>query len=564
MKKTGKRGFGIAMLLLSGVAVFFAACGKEDLEGAKRTIRVNFTIEDISYGDNEVVTRSGKAWAQETVATSLGDDIYMYATLAEAEAASLRAENIPIGNRLQIVAYKKTGGDSYTYEGDAKYVVTAGGIEPVPEHPVGLLLSSYGTYKFTAYSLNTSAVPDYSATAVAYSPNTAGTDPLWGETADISINSDDNDLTITVKHVYSKVKVSVTTAGISDPAPDISSPLDAAFLGYEASLKSGNFIKGTAENQTFTFPSFTTTTAIESGERMVYAGGEAVTSVKMTSVTIDGVTYVGPVARFNMRLESGKYYTLMIDFKMIIWAGSNIYWDGGKLTFEAPNADVHADEQRYQGLFFKWGSLVGISGTGVENRKFSETTKVYIPVFNSLSDKDWDTVNAYSSWEDIEHILPPGTNDRYISYLVDNVRNTDNDYAYWKAKKGDICRYLSENGFGPGGNYRMPTSFEFGDKEDNATGGATGWELTGSSIYLQSDNEVGTTILPSYYSNSNAHVSFPRAGNINNNGTLSTVNRYGYHWSASGEDSEKVHCLREITRSSYHAAHAFPVRCVRN
>jgi hypothetical protein len=418
IEKTGKRILRIAMsLLLSGVAIFFVSCEKEVLGEVSGHIRVDFTLGDAAYGAEEAVMRgAGRKIAEpETVAVPLEGGMQMYATLAEDEEVPLRASVLAQNTRLRIVAFQGT-----TKITDAEYKVNAvGGIEAVTS--TGLALSSYGTYNFVAYSLNKNTVPAYSAAAVEYSANnTDGDDPLWGETGNILIDSDNQNLSITMKHVFPKLTVTVNTTHYQR-TPSINA-IDVGLQGFKASLKNGIFSKGADDLQRFTFPSFSSETSVTGGERVVYAGDESMTSVKIISITLDGVAWNGPLAQFEMQLERSRSYSLTVKMVgKVVWAGSNIYWkwvdptdpdheDGGYLTFDAPGAAL--DDQRKLGVFFKWGSLVGIS----------PVSGVYIPEFNSPSSKSW-TVSSFV-WSSILYVNDDATGDRYSTYLSDNARNT--------------------------------------------------------------------------------------------------------------------------------------------
>jgi hypothetical protein len=113
----------------------------------------------------------------------------------------------------------------------------------------------------------------------------------------------------------------------------------------------------------------------------------------------------------NMGFEAGKEYTVNSRItKRLTWATSNIYWDGTKLTFtaDAANGGVQdgiptvttEDSPYYQGLFFRWGSLTGISPVGDD---FGAMT-VYEPTsypntgYNSsyqVATADWDDITPY-------------------------------------------------------------------------------------------------------------------------------------------------------------------------
>ena len=70
-------------------------------------------------------------------------------------------------------------------------------------------------------------------------------------------------------------------------------------------------------------------------------------------------------------LERGRAYRLYgsVDYyhtglkfaEPLVWAGSNVYWDGTQLTFDETVVDADAGSDLKQGVFFRWGSLVGVS-----------------------------------------------------------------------------------------------------------------------------------------------------------------------------------------------------------
>jgi hypothetical protein len=441
-----------------------------------------------------------------------------------------------------------------------------------------------GSYDFVAYSYNsTSVVPDYSSPVgdVTVSPEY---DLLWGEEPDVTV-SEGIDVGISLYHKFSQVAVSVTAAAIT-PAVVISAITNFSVSpGYKATLTvaDGTMAKeGTAVTQglTPTWNNLNTATVTSATGRIVYTAGEQPVSVTIGSVTVGTVTYPNVVAKFNMSLELGKSYTLSVDFKRnLVWAGSNVYWTaagGGKLTFDAPGAALN--NQRKQGVFFKWGSLVGISPAGAEGDVFGSTTPVYIPVFTSSSSKSWSTTNSYSTWGDIAGESVSGSGalnaSRFSTWLMDDARNTDNDYAYWKARKGDICRYISENGYGPTSDkYRMPTAYEFGAKTSYSYG-SDGWtkNATSFSADFSATGADGTRVM-AYYATNNygtGSVTFPASGwrtPKNPVSSLSEVGIYGMHFSGSFV----FNLMLCIDRSSVYMEHtmgtstgAVAVRCVRN
>jgi hypothetical protein len=589
IEKTGKRILKIAMsLLVGGVAIFFVSCEKEVLGEAQGHIRVDFTLGDAAYGAEEAVMRgAGRKIAEpETVAVPLEGGMHLYATLAEDEAVPLRASTMAENTRIRIVVFKDG-----TYLKNAEYKVNAaGGIVSVLA--AGLTLTEYGTYNFVAYSLNKNTVPAYSTSATAYlAGNTNGNDPLWGETGNVVIDSDNVNLSIIMRHVFSRLKIVVSTANYPGTLPLISA-VTARVEGFRASLKSGIFSKGAAENQAFTPTSFEPETSVTSDERDVYAGEEATTVIRITSITLDGTAWNGPIAQFNTKLEYSRSYTLTVTLGKVVWAGSNIYWkwedpddpdheDGGYLTFDAPGAAF--EDQIKQGIFFKWGSLVGISPGGGHNSAYSTSIPVYVPEFSAQGSTSWDTPAPGLTWASIPYVNDAVTGSFRNTYLADDARNTDNDYAYWRAKKGDICRYISENGYGPGGKYRMPSAYEQAAKEGNYAYGTGGWTKypagslwNGGRTGFPSTTDGTYPVADAYISNSNGNISFPASGYRDKGSGV--VQFPGYNvlsWSASCAISETANALAlygvnasdGVYVTSYRGAvryNGLPVRCIQN
>jgi hypothetical protein len=145
------------------------------------------------------------------------------------------------------------------------------------------------------------------------------------------------------------------------------------------------------------------------------------------------------------------------------WAGSNIYWDKEKkcLTFDPAGTTTH---QYYQGVFFKWGSLVGISPALTnESTGWSDDVMVYVPTYDPAtpttttwaSGKASETIAGYRGYESI---LPATPSDELGSY---------NDYIPndWSHNTGDICQFLGKTNPALKG-YRMPRDDEFGTYEE--------------------------------------------------------------------------------------------------
>jgi hypothetical protein len=558
---------GLQGVWLTVVLLGLVSCEKDALNGSDGKVTVHFTLGDLSYGADEV--RSARM-DPETVVVPVEGDLHLYATLEEEEeTAPLRAPGstaLEVGTRLRIVAYD--GSDNYVT--DVEYRVTntiTGGIEPVSA-TTGLTLTA-GNYRFVAYSLNTTTVPAYATPAISetYSPNTPD-DPLWGSSSTVSIVEDVNNISIAMKHRFSRVAIRATTTGFSASPPAITA-IGAALMGYKATdweVLTGAFAKGAGEDQPFTGFSPLNATTVTCAQKMVYAGGESTTSIRITTATVGGTTRTGLVARFNTQLAPGKSYLLRLSFKKMTWAWSNIYWDATtdpsnpKLTFDTENKG----NQGYQGVFFRFGSLVGLSPSPISN--FSGSIRIYMPVVKSpLADSWWkpttgsamandpdfpDVGSNYTNWAHV-----PYMNNTYVhtdysrnnTFVIDAERNTQEMYENFL---GDICQYLSKTG-AVSGNYRLPVSTEFAaaasnwDSSNPATTPVAGGWVRGAGGYSPDGIDTGNTegkanlINMGYVHaiNSTLGVTVPASGRrYVAGGRVDYAANNGRYWSGSASD----------------------------
>jgi hypothetical protein len=253
------------------------------------------------------------------------------------------------------------------------------------------------------------------------------------------------------------------------------------------------------------------------------------------------------------------------------WAGSNIYWredptapDGGYLTFD----DIGATSQ-YGGLFFKWGSLVGLSAEGMMSEPWRTGMILYIPAgVNGNYRPQTGASIPLPTWGDIpfgtsDH-LSAITNDEptfgYTTYLNSDPENVS-------GFKGDICAYLSGRAGVPEGYWRMPTSEEFGTVAQ--------YTLTGSFANRSDVEPDGTSLFTAgyYYDYDGKHsgasgVFFPASGGrFLPTGMLNEVGKEAHAWSSSpygengaymGGGATPVKLYTGVLRSN-----GVPVRCVK-
>jgi hypothetical protein len=279
----------------------------------------------------------------------------------------------------------------------------------------------------------------------------------------------------------------------------------------------------------------------------------------------------------------------VVDVKRCIWARSNIYWDGQKLTFVPAGVDY--TKQGYQGVFFKFGSLIGVSpaqksgSTEDEKNAFDEDVRLYVPVVNAtLTSSTWvstdGTAMNWTVWDDIPYLNSssyggPGS----VSFGLDNryvIEGDRNTLSMYQGYLGDICQYLSTKTGVVTGDYRLPTASEMLPNPIQVNTLVGGGGLAPGYYGEDRGNAEGTVDL--FAANARwvkniaaGDVIFPASGERGNyeNGGLSTVLKLGYYWSGSAQNISSGRALffgntdtpgyPDFSRNSGH-----PVRCIQN
>jgi hypothetical protein len=269
----------------------------------------------------------------------------------------------------------------------------------------------------------------------------------------------------------------------------------------------------------------------------------------INNLKVDGVDLGRYEFRFSKKLLPGHSYVLRLNFKRLVWAGSNIFWDGSRLTFLPETTPDFL--QGNQGVFFFWGSLIGISPVGTASSgldagslgNFVTTnisgTRLFVPPGVSPNRPNWTTAFAGSSnnsvakpWSgsamnDIPRV-PAGANLVSQSWLDDH---STRNYLYEihdtvaSPFRGDICRYLSEMKFAPPGHWRMPNGRELGrltTEYDTQTLSA----VMPSSVLISGRTDFYNGTPSSYASKVVSNTIFPGGGSRETSGTFSTVSRY--------------------------------------
>ena len=236
----------------------------------------------------------------------------------------------------------------------------------------------------------------------------------------------------------------------------------------------------------------------------------------------------------NITINVGGYYPTIHSG----WAGSNIYFDGSKLTFDGIGITTH---QNYQGVYFMGGSLFGISPMGA----YSTSTTLYPPTGGTTNGLAWTAIPRVDDTSI--------TADRNRAYLYE-VHDPNKSI-------GDICKYLTDKGWAPAGKWRMPTSSEFEESTNYSS------FISGSN---GTSNAAGTASFGSGRNRTDVtpNVFFTATGNRDySNGALNGVGGGSYYWSSSpsGTYGYNLYFYNGGVNTSYTAsrAYGFLVRCVR-
>jgi hypothetical protein len=554
------------VLILWGLAMLLAGCEKEGLLGGSgEKVRVNISLGDIVYKGNETVTRGSHSEA-ETVRVPLGNGLYLSATIEEdAEDAPIRdATTLENGVKVRVVAYKGS-----TVEATAEYTVASGALIST----TGIEVSTGNTYNFVAYSYNSIASPAYSSPTITVDPSN---DLLWGSYTQ-PIDDENNEVSITMSHKFSQVRVKAMSTNVPDQ-PDITSMTGVTVTPGNAAdltIRTGDMGKNAAAfTQNVSWSNWTDGTVVTSDYTIVYTSDTNPFYVNIGSVTLDGydTPFTNAKAGFYKGLAEGTSYTLVIDFQETIWARSNIYWvstgtSTGYLTFDT----TESGHEGYHGVFFSWGSLAGVSP-----RSYTHIQElVYAPTVDGLG---WEAIEGSNFFQKRGF---GGGGALYAGiYWAKNMYGSEIGDDDPITVTGDICRYINPE-------YRLPKQGEFGSLNTTwAAGTPDGWVRKGNfeAFTIPTTNYYGTYDLIAngctYLENTSMGVRLPAAGrrNAGNIGGSSLgsfvtaeVGTVGHYWtSAPATILQSIEFFFDATKVYPQWAGAcrsetpLPVRCVKN
>ena len=475
----------LIMMLLCGLMFLLSSC-EERMIGDSRSgkmVKIHFSLGQNSVG-SEVVSRSYNTGAteQQTVVIPLEGNLFMYATLKEDHVVGTRAaeQNLVEGSQIRVVAYKD---NSTTTILKSEHTVQADG----SLNPGIMEVEENEVYTYVAYGYNDgdSGLPLHDILNNVVILTFPELMFVCGIVPGIVANSTQSDVHIPVKRMHSMISVEVSTdlgSGVGIGFQEIDTVFISPFyLTPIIIFPEGKLLQTVADPPCFIenwnpVPAINNPVTPTVSESKFFASPDFYGSqikVEFKSLTIGDKTFpqneheARPAAHFF--IEPNKNYTLQVKFSSTDFAVSNIYWDDieEKLTFERSVTDGGImggpdNKQNYQGLFFKFGSLVGISpreanfDVGYDAVNGTDGTPIYVP--DDINARTWKKTNAATAygvgatWNNIlpasaEYDIPRDPNNRFV---MESAQNQPDKWADWT---GDICQYIDNR-------YRLPTAYE--------------------------------------------------------------------------------------------------------
>jgi hypothetical protein len=623
---------GKKLVAAVGLLFLFMACERDIAGGFENGKKVEILLSTniTNYHTADDIVRSVGIGEPESTTIYINDSIYLQTTLVPDLEDDLRAHEPFIdGQKLCFSAYK-TDGTKAQVGATAVYTYSDTEHKWIPDgEPLGVVPDNSTVYRFVAYShFGGKTTPSETDIDLAK-------DLVWGfEEKKIEDTEASRTVSINMLHKFSRVKVRVKSGidgvKIKDLGDvEIEGGNWTAFTPFDGSFGTVGSVTQGIDFDTDLLPD----EEIESEQRLIFPVAAAPTKVKFGTIEISATApFSDQTVRFNSALEAGVSYVLVVDVRRCVWARSNIYWDDAaqQLTFVTDVNDL--SKQGYQGVFFRWGSLVGISPakTGTSD-SFSGSTPIYVPVFDAVTptsstwkattgsamanDTDfpdvksnWTAWGATSAGSAAPATQIPYMDGRYAksdettynrnnTYVGDAALNLDTTYQGFR---GDICQYLSTKTEVVSGDWRLPTSNEFGLSNTNftwslSTTSPDGWQKgaglfettngagypNGRADFLSDQQEANfnpnknthaanSVVLASGINKTMGNVVFPASGDRDyTGGSLSFVSLNGVYWSCSPSSATNGYSLYFITNSVrpyevFNRSFGFSVRCVQN
>jgi hypothetical protein len=574
----------MSVMLLS-LTLALGSCEKELPEGKRNgaLIPVKFNILGVTEGVSEELTRSGSVNSEpETVVLPLGDGLSLEISL-EQDAPVLRdaaPQPLPDGTTYRLLAIEVSTN---------KLLALADGVIGFPSPELSVPIDADCKFYALSYKTTETISPAYTVGDVLSTLTVDNTKDflLWSSGGALTQDvNNEYSLDVTFSQQLARVKLIIDSQVTGKAIQTIAAGIT---IGQVATGGTLSYPTGVVTpSGTLSSPAFSWTTPAsnqESSVRLVFPKASSILTVTLPANAIklqDVATYIPTASTpitFTTALERGNSYTIRVKILRIAlsdkFASSNIYWDGTKLTF-APYTSTpstqYTTEQHYQGVYFKFGSLVGVSPVGSFN---TSSTLIYVPYYGDGTSPGWQESRAtrttddvsnfpgasphgsWTSWANMLYISGGTSTDRSNFHVIDPAQNTSDK---WRTFKGDICQYISATQPGLSG-YRLPMSIEFGSTSNWSS-------YTGTKSGSASSN--GKWVIGAGCSFTGHGVFFPATNyRRNSNGGLSLITTVGHYMSGSTRESGGCYLL-DITSSSTNPSNytvnrdydAAPVRCI--
>jgi hypothetical protein len=542
--------------------------------GSGEWVQVKIRAVNIAGGaQNKTNTRAGggeqKGIEGEPVIQDLGGGMLAEITVEE-DVSALRVDPGPLAKdvKLRIVALIKNSSTIYSW---ADYTATSSGA--FSKVAGNLHVVSGVEYDFVCFSYNsaTASLPDplNEGGILGSITVTNANDFLYEKLTEQKLDAIDNTLSFTLKQQLVKVKLKLdvntnasrTITNITANSFSMNAPASGSFNLASGILGAGSDItkyfgwpstlgSATAESEEFTF------LPKASGEHTLSWAENAVTALENSTIqrSFGGL---GSITVPCSQFKAGYSYSIGLKlYRLPRFAGSNIYWDddNDQLTF-APHGDN--TRAKYQGVYFQWGSLIGISPVGDYD---SNSTVLYKPTntgADNTAPRTWEKTTG-STWGADWDAIPSYDGESSINTSLDATSLLDK--PAFGSYKGDICYYINED-------YRMPTMSELDSLRSSSP--YVGFTNDPSDIPSSGDDDVaGRHVFTANYGTFTSHV-LPASGiRYSATGALYDVGDGGYYWSGSGLASDgeayRLYFSGSDAYTFYIGGRTFgrPVRCV--
>jgi hypothetical protein len=563
--------------VFAALALLLASCNDNkdlpDNERSGQLIPVHIRSLGMAESASEDFTRSASQEEPETVILPLGDGTLLEASIEQTQSSLRGLVNLKTGAHFRVIAVETSTNRIYTY-GDFVY----GGSNSIPTFYVHV----GDEYYFICISHNDETVFDTSsaynkgATLPSFSVGSTK-DMLWWKSPNITVTADaDIALDIKLEQKLAKINLIVDCtynerkiSGVDGSKITVRNVNTSGSLNLSTGVASSS-VTATSSTLVWTAPETPYPSEHPSNGLTVIPRESSTITVTLqaNAISRDGLSAI-PAAQktlqFVTALSVGNEYTIRIKLRTPKLAGSNIYWEwyededgnpdthtaGGHLTFDPYQEDgSQAPHKGHQGVFFKYGSLVGISPI----TNYTTPVSVYIP-----DGDDWaaTTIATYAD-------IPAWGDANTSSYNVTAINATYKDELL-----GDICSCIDSD-------YRLPKFGEFGTTNTNWAGNADGWVPVGGYGNTSTTLSDGTYDVISnghgYTTNSRMDgVRLPTTGFTYDNGGLSvTLGTGGYYRTGSATATNNNNYMNFDAANFYSnnfvgtRQYGMAVRCVMN